>query len=175
MNKVLVIVVAVLLLASLGRTGAVYMWEDERGVVHLTNDPEAVPAKYKEHVNRRDLSEPRGASYGSTGVSKPVMEEVRDRYGRGRDYWMNRASQARARIYRAETAYKRLGTEYRQVQDGYKNTTSLADRDRYRKRMEELEVEMRRQGEDIRRARELVEITLPAEAMRAGAPAEWLE
>jgi hypothetical protein len=175
MNKVLVIVVAVLLLASVGRTGAVYMWEDERGVVHLTNDPEAVPAKYKEHVNRRDLPEPRGASYRSTGLSKPVMEEVRDRHGRGRDYWMNRASQARARRYRAEIAYKGLGTEYRQVQDGYKNTTSLANRDRYRKRMEELEVEMRRQREDIRRARELVEIILPAEAMRAGAPAEWLE
>ena len=175
MKKILIVVVAVFLLATVGRTGEVYQWVDELGVVHLTNDPEAVPAKYKERVNRRDLPEPRGASYGGTGASKPEMEQGRDRYGRGRDYWMNRANQARARLYRAETAYRELGAEYRQVRDGYKNTTSLADRDRYRKRMEELEVEMRRQREDIRRARELAEITLPAEAMRAGAPAGWLE
>ncbi len=174
MKKVLVIV-AVLLLASAGTTGEVYKWMDERGVVHLTNDPTAVPAKYKEHVDRRDLPEPRGASYGSTGASKRVMEEARDRYGRDRDYWVNRTNEAKSRLYQAQIEYERLLREYDDLFDSYGDTTSLAKRDEYKNRMESVQTELRRQREDILRAKELLQITLPAAAARARAPAEWVQ
>jgi len=173
MNKVLVIV-AVLLLASVGRTGEVYKWTDERGVVHITNDPAAVPAKYRERVDRRSLPEPRGASLPSRLRSRSVMEEAQDRYGRDRDYWVNRTNEAKTRLYQAQVEYERLLREYDDLLDSYGNTTSLAKRAEYKNRMESVQSELRRQREDILKAKGLLEIVLPAAAARARTPAEWV-
>jgi hypothetical protein len=174
MNKVLVIV-AVLLLALAGNAGEIFQWVDERGVVHFTDNSAAVPAKYRKRMDRRDLPEATGASAESTLRSKPVVEEPRDRHGRGKGYWVNRKNEIEARLYRAEGEYKRLRSEYGALVDSYRNTSSIADRDTYRKQMEKLEVELRRQREDIRNTRELLEKTLPQEAARAQAPPKWLE
>jgi hypothetical protein len=174
MNKVLVIV-AVLLLASAGRTGEVYKWVDERGVVHFTDNPSAVPAKYKKYMDRRDLPEPRGASSPSRLRSRPAMGEPRDRYGRGQDYWVNRKNEIKGRLYRAQREYERLLREYDDLVDSYSNTTSLTKRNEYKKRVESVRNELRRRSEDIFRVREMLEKTLPSEAATAGAPAEWLQ
>jgi hypothetical protein len=63
--KAVLVIIAVILLVSAGRAGEVYKWVDERGVVHFTDNPSAVPAKYKKYMDRRDLPEPRGASLPS--------------------------------------------------------------------------------------------------------------
>jgi hypothetical protein len=172
--KAVLAIVAVLLFASAGRAAEYFKWVDERGVIHFTDTEASVPAEHRDDVERRRMPGERETSPGSTREATRETEETRDRFGRGKDFWVNWANRARNRLYRAETAFKRLRTEYRQVEDGWKNTTSTADRDRYRKRKEELEVEMRRQREEIRKAREELEIRLPEAAARAGAPAEWV-
>jgi hypothetical protein len=65
--------------------------------------------------------------------------------------------------------------EYKKTYADWEATTSLAKRDEYKKKMESLKVDLRRQGEDVNRAKQMLEITLPEEAARAGVPAEWVQ
>lgn len=64
--------------------------------------------------------------------------------------------------------------EYDDALEGYRNTTSLAERDESQDRMEEIEIELKRTREDIFQERVLLEVTLPEEAKRAGVPVEWV-
>jgi hypothetical protein len=54
------------------------------------------------------------------------------------------------------------------------NAISTAQREEYRNKMESLKVDMERRREDIRKAKEELEIKIPEAAKGAGAPAEWV-
>lgn len=173
--KAFLVLVALLMLASVGMADEYFKWIDERGVVHITNVPSSVPEEYKGEAERRVMPVEREEPPESPREARRPVEEERDRYGRGRDYWVSRTNEAKRRLSRAQGEYERLRREYRDLRDGYNNTTSLAKRDEYRKGMESVQVELRRQSEEIFRMRELLERDLPAEAASAGAPAEWVQ
>jgi hypothetical protein len=82
---------------------------------------------------------------------------------------------AKRNLSRTQSEYEQLRGEYMDLLDAFDKTTSLAKRDEYKKRMESVQNEMRIRSEDILRAREMLERTLPAEAATAGAPAEWVQ
>ena len=75
---------------------------------------------------------------------------------------------------RAQDDYNRLLVEYKQAQADWDKAVSTADRTGYRNKMESLKVDMERRREDIRRAREELEIKIPQAAASAGAPLEWV-
>lgn len=51
----LVILTACLLLAGSASAGAeTFTWTDERGVIHFTDSPESIPAKYRNRVDTRE-------------------------------------------------------------------------------------------------------------------------
>jgi len=174
MKRVLLIM-AILLFASAGRTGEVVKWVDERGVVHFTDNAASVPEKYREHIDRRELPEEGAPSSEATREAKEVMEEPRDRYGRGEDYWAKRANEIKDQLDRAHREYERVRLEYNDLVAEYNATRSRAKKRQYQKRIESLQEELNRRREDIDKAKELFEKTLPKEAERAGAPAEWVK
>jgi hypothetical protein len=173
--KAVLVIIAVLVFASAGTAAEYFKWIDERGVVHFTDTEARVPEERKDDVERRVMPEGRGAAPEGTQSSKGVTEEPRGRYGRGQEFWVNRTTEAKQRQYRAQRKYERLRMEYKKAADGWNTTTSLSKRDEYGKKMDSLEDELRRQREDINRARQMLEITLPEEAARAGVPAEWVQ
>jgi len=170
----ILVIIAVLIFASTGMAGEYFKWIDERGVVHFTNIPSSVPQEYKDKAERRVMPTESEKSTESTQEAKQGTEESRDRYGRGRDYWLQRTNVAKGNLYRAQSEYERLRSEYRDLLDAYDKTTSLAKRDEYKKQMESVQNEMRRRSEDIFAAREMLEKTLPDDAASAGAPLEWV-
>ena len=172
--KGVLVIIAVLVFASAGMAGEYFKWIDKRGVVHFTDTEASVPEKNREDMERRDFRKERVTSSETTGEAQEVTEEPRDQFGRGRDFWVNWTNEAKNRLYRAEREYERLGKESRDLVDKLDATTSLAKRDEYKKRMESVQNEMKRGREDIRKAREELEITLPRAAERAGAPQEWV-
>jgi hypothetical protein len=169
------LIMAVLLFASTGRTGQVWKWVDERGVVHFTDNAASVPEKYRERIDRRELPEERETSSGAPQEAKEAMEEPRDRYGRGEDHWINRANEVKEQLDRAQKEYERARLEYNDLVAEYNATRSRAKRRQYQKRIESLQDQLDRRREDIERAKELLEKTLPEEAERAEAPAEWVK
>lgn len=170
----ILVIIAVLILVSTGTAGEYFKWIDERGIVHFTNIPSSVPQEYKDKAERRVMPTESEKSKESSREAKQGTEESRDRYGRGRDYWLQRTNVAKGNLYRAQSEYERLQKEYRDLLDAYGKTTSLAKRDEYKKQMESVQNEMRRRSEDIFAAREMLEKTLPDEAASGGAPLEWV-
>jgi hypothetical protein len=176
--KGVLVIIAVLVFASAGTAGEYFKWTDEQGVVHFTNVPSSVPEEYKGKAERRVMPSEEETPSESTRESGVATEEPReerkDRFGRGRDFWVARTNEARNRLKRAENDYNRLVTEYKKAQEGWDKAGSTAARNEYRNKMESLKVEMERRREDIRKAKEELEINIPEAAQRAGAPAEWV-
>ena len=169
------LIMAVLLFASVGRTGEVWKWVDERGVVHFTDNAASVPEKYREHIDRRELPGEREAVSGTDQEAKEVMEEPRDRYGRGESYWVNRANEIKGQLDRIQREYEKTRLEYNDLVAKYNATRSRAKRRQCQKQIESLQDQLNRRREDIEGVKELLEKTLPEEAERAGAPAEWVK
>jgi vacuolar-type H+-ATPase subunit I/STV1 len=173
--KRILLIIAVLLLASSGRTGEVLKWVDERGVVHFTDNVSSVPEKYRGRIDLKELPEETEASTIATQPDTDGGDELRDRYGRGEDYWVKRASQIKNEMDRAQRNYERVRLEYNDLVSQYNATRSRVKRRRYQKRIESLRDELDQGREEIERAKEMWEKTLPQEAARAGAPADWVK
>lgn len=169
------LIVAVLLFASAGRTGEVLRWVDERGIVHFTDDGASVPEEYREQIERRELPEEGGTASGSARKSKAAVEGERDRHGRGEDYWANKAKEIKDQLDRAYKEYERVRLEYNDLVAQYNTVRSRAKKRQYQERIESLQKELDQRREDVERAKESLEKGLPEEAERAGAPAEWVK
>lgn len=169
------LIMTILLFASTGRPNEVWKWVDETGVVHFTDNPDSVPKKYREHIDHRELPGKSEESPGATGKAKEGMEEPRDRYGRGEDYWVNRANEVKEQLNRAQKEYEQVRLEYNDLIAQYNSTRSRAKKRQYQKKLESLQGQLNRRGEDIERTKEILEKTLPEEAERAGVPTEWVK
>ena len=173
--KAVLVLIGVLVFASAGTADEYFKWTDERGVVHITNVPSSVPEEYKGEAERRVMPAESEAPSGSTRESAVATEESKDRFGRGRDFWVNWTNEARNRLIRAQNDYNRLLVEYKQTQADLDNAVSTAQRIEYRKKRDSLRVEMERRREDVRKAKEELEVKIPQAAASAGAPAEWVQ
>jgi hypothetical protein len=169
------LIMAILLVASTGRPGEVWKWVDETGAVHFTDSPESVPKKYREHMDHRELSGESEESPGTAGEAKQVTEEPRDRYNRGEDYWVKRANEVKKQLNRAQREYEQVRLEYNDLIAQYNSTRSRTKRRQYQKKLESLQGQFKRRGEDIERTKEILEKTLPEEAESAGVPTEWVK
>jgi DNA anti-recombination protein RmuC len=173
--KTVLLITAILLFASTARTDEVLKWVDERGVVHFTDNAASVPEKYRKQIDRRELPEELGTSSKANREAKEANQEPRDRSGRGEDYWARRANEVKDQLDRAQKEYERLRLEYNNLVAEYNANRSRAKRRQYQKRIESLQEELNHRRQDMEKARELLETTLPEEAQRAGAPAEWVK
>jgi len=173
--KAILLIMAILLFASTARTGEVLKWVDERGVVHFTDNAASVPEKYRKQIDRRELPEEMGTSSEATREAKEASQERGDRYGRGEDYWARRANEAKDQLDRAQKEYERVRLKYNDLVAEHNATRSRAKRRQYQTRIESLQQELNRRKQDMEKARGLLQKTLPEEAERAGAPAEWVK
>ena len=177
--KNILVILAVLVLTSTGMAGEYFKWVDERGVVHFTNVPSSVPEEYKGEAERRvmpsEKEAPSGSTRESTGATEATTDERKDRFGRGRDFWVNWTNEARNKLRRAQNDYNRLQREYRQTQRDLERAVSTAQRDAHRNKRDSLRDQMERRREDVRKAREELEVKIPQAASMAGAPAEWVQ
>jgi hypothetical protein len=65
--------------------------------------------------------------------------------------------------------------EYNDLVSEYNATRSRAKRRQYQKRIESLRDELDHGREEVERAKEMLQKTLPEEAARAGVPADWVK
>jgi hypothetical protein len=177
--KNILVILAVLVLTSTGTAGEYFKWVDERGVVHFTNIPSSVPEEYKDEAEHRVMPTEKEAPSVSTRESavatEQPTEERKDRFGRGRDFWVNWTNEAKRRLVRAQNDYNRLVVEYKQTMRDLDNAVSTAQRNEYKNKRDSLRVDMGRRREDVRKAKEELEIKIPQAAAMAGAPAEWVQ
>lgn len=166
------LIIAVLLFASSGRTDEVWKWVDEQGVVHFTDNADLVPEKHREDIDRMELPEEKEAVSTNDKGTEEGREEPRDQYGREEGYWTKRANESREQLEQAQKEYERVRLEYNDLVAEYNSTRSRVKKRQYQKRIESLQDQLNHRREDIDRLKELLEKALAEEVERAGAPAE---
>lgn len=164
-----------LILLPLGSTTALtrfYQWEDEQGVVNMTDDLKNVPEEYRDRAKEMTLpTEERPESSAPSPPSRPERpikhpEEV-DFQGRNREWWRKRAGAWREKRDKAARQFARDEERLNAI------PMNLSLRARERERRKILR-EMENDRERVREAERMLNEVLPEEARKAGAPPGWL-
>ena len=89
----LVIAILMTMFAFSAAWATVYEWVDNKGVVHMTDDPDKVPLKYRKvmktrEMDTREVATPPPAPEGQTvGVPVPPPAQAERYGGHGEDWW----------------------------------------------------------------------------------------
>jgi hypothetical protein len=151
-----------------------YQWQDDQGVVHLTDDLQNVPERYRDRVREITLPDEKSGpseappapptTEGQQGFQPP---EETDSEGHNREWWRNRIEGWRETKAEAEQqladARERLNTI----------PLTLAEVTRAQKRRE-IQLEIETYEKQIQEADRMLKEVLPEEARKAGAPPGWL-
>jgi hypothetical protein len=129
----------------------IYRWEDERGVIHFTDDPSAIPAKYRRKAREIQKTPPGagrpsvstiGAPPAPPGPSlspRPSNGEAPGRPALTEDDDATRAEKLRAKIEAKETFLRAVDEKRSLAINPYRNRiVSSSDMELYRKYQEEL-------------------------------------
>lgn len=149
----------------------VYQWEDEQGMLNLTDNLEKVPEKYRDRATEiilpKDEGRPGENAPSPPGGPKETIKEQADLQGRSREWWQGRAREWREKKSRAAQelalAKERLNTI----------PMSLPFPAREREKQEILR-EMGTYEGQVREAERILNEVLPEEARKAGAPPGWV-
>jgi hypothetical protein len=180
------LLIAVFLLVSvlpvLAQTGGgeekqsyIYEWTDGKGVVHLTDSLDKVPKPYRPHARRLEAAPEEGAAANQPrqqGASSPAGNAEEQREAQQKALWQRRVSAAKQRLATAEQHYREID-QRRTYLLGQWGTPAYAPPEA-RIEAERLAEEMRSVQKEIDDARNEVEVEIPEEARKAGAPPGWL-
>lgn len=184
MRSFVSVIMLLLLLTTtvLGQTGDkvkeqkryLYTWTDEQGNLHATDDLGNVPAKYLDQV-QRTVQGPHGQQAGAPApgpsVSAPEPEGGGDDGARKAE-WMQRVSDAKARLAGAHKRYQQLQDERAELFRlwGSPALAPIANRER----AAAIDQELPEVQKQIDAAQYELSVTIPEEARRAGIPPGWL-
>lgn len=151
----------------------VYQWEDEQGVLNLTDDLEKVPEKYRDRATEvilpKDEGRPEKNAPSPPGGPEETIKdpEQADLRGRSREWWQGRAREWREKKSRAAQelalARERLNT--------IPMSLPLPAREWEKRKILR---EMGAYEGQLREAERMLNEALPEEARKAGAPPGWV-
>lgn len=160
------------------KKSTLYQWTDERGGVHITDDPAKVPPRYHSSVRALDsyatdetpsaqaVPQPGRESSGGGAASGEDIEH------RERAVWQKRISDAGKRIAVAERRLAELEKQRDVLLQAWGGPAS--GRVEGRVEIARMESEITTVRQELDAARRELEVEIPEEARRAGVPAGWL-
>lgn len=179
------VTVAAIATAALGQDEAqeqkkssLYQWTDEKGVVHITDDPGKIPEDYRSRAQKIEVPEEkepgeqydRGAPERSTSRESGTAEEAEEDIRKGE--WQDRIRDWKNRLTDAEKRYQELEKERSELFTQW-GIPAYAPAD-VRLKAEQLEGEMAEVRKKIDEARHMIDEVIPEEARKAGIPPGWL-
>jgi len=176
MKKLLPALILTVLLFDVAAQAATYEWLDEKGVVHFTDDPDRIPAKYLKRVKERDsvkgeVSKP--ALPPVTESAAPAASDDTDNGSRlfggyGEDWWRSGFATLRAEIKSLEDGL----TVKRENLNVARRKRVIYQRGSDRVSFNDLNDEIKRDEAKIKELQEKLN-ALDTEASRVGVPLEW--
>jgi len=151
----------------------VYEWTDDKGVIHLTEDPGKIPQKYKnksrtkKEVSREET--PGGAV--NPAPQLPASDHESELQQR-RDEWRERSLDWKDKLKRSEQEQQSL----QQRRDslitkwGSPAVAPIA----VREEVGRIDQDLQRTQSEIDEARHMLDVVLPDDARKAGVPPGWL-
>jgi hypothetical protein len=167
--------------------GQIYKWTDSQGIAHFTDDPSRIPAPYRSTVevekavappvpagSSHDDTKSTPAELGPSGES-PSTGPLRDRLGRGPDYWRALAQQWSDKLQQLNDERDRLQSQYHYTRQLADATRDVWDRGRLETEATRLEKAIAAAEVQIKEAEIMLRTTLPLEAVQVGADPDWLK
>jgi hypothetical protein len=166
----------------------IYSWIDNKGNKHITDDFSKVPEAYRDQAyksrvdeeneeSRQPVEKKYGYQYSGKAYKKKKTAERRssddepvDKYGRGEEYWQERAEAAREYLQEQEDMYEYVSSQERACLEKNTRYASLGkhvDCTAYQR-------EKIRAEKNIAKAKKSLEVDLPEEARKAEAYPGWI-
>lgn len=165
-KKILAFVLPILPTIVMGASASAdYKWVDEEGVIHLTDDLQNMPERYRPQAEK--VEPPPLQKAPRTPLPLSLNEEV-DAQGHGKDWWQSRVREWEEERDRAIAQIGKLNLERADLQ--FKNLMP-SERIQERNRISQ---EITLEEGKKREAERMLNEDLPEEARKAGAPSGWL-
>ena len=155
--------------------GETFQWVDDCGGVHFVDDFTKIPEKYQ----------PSSLKVETEGQDRKVSTEenqvkgndgnVRDRLGRGEDYWKERVAETKNRIKLLLDKSEDLRVKYNELATRYNDSKSSVERAAIRNEREQVRQEMEKNRSEIEETRNILEKKIPEEADLYKAKPEWIK
>lgn len=149
----------------------IYRWEDERGVVHMTDDPRKIPEKDRGRVEVIPLPESKEGAVPSPPLAEApeamAPSGQADAQGHDRAWWQGQMKKWREKKSEAE---RQLAEAKGRLNRILMSFPSIARR----QKEAEIREEIKEYEEQIQEAARMLSEVLPEEARKAGAPPGWL-
>ncbi len=158
------------------RKSVLYQWTDGKGVVHITDDLNKIPGKYRSNARRLETAPGTAeapATPGGTGISTaPGESQEEEREADLKEEWQQRMKRAKARLADAERRYHALEEKRNNLLGSWGGPASghLAGREE----ADRIDQEMKQVQKEIDAGRNEVENVIPEAARKAGVPPGWL-
>lgn len=175
MRVFLKIIPIALLLSStplLRARAAVYEWVDANGVVHLTDDVDTVPAKYRRHAKRREVveappsSRPRPAAPEEAPSPDRLQAPVAGAHSE--QWWRERFSRLRDEAKTLQDALPAKKADLAEL----RRQRTIFQRGRDRKALNALEAEIAADEARLKALQQQLAL-LEMQAAREAVPLEW--
>lgn len=171
MRTAMLLSVCFLLLLAPTANAEFYRWVDKDGKENFTNDPNKIPAEYREQSSSLDMQSGRVSVEGRPGGAIPdkgTGRDHKDKYGRGEEWWRRKAENLRRELHDLEDEQALvLKKEQEQEQERKAGGRKSKSRKNYEQKKMQLE-------KKIAQARRRLEVDLPEEARKADAYPGWI-
>ena len=175
MNRMIPILISAVFAVTSVASGATYEWIDSKGVVHFTDDPDRIPAKYLKRVRERESlkGEEMKSAPSPEKSSAPSAAGSMDTHGQA--YGGNDEKRWRSRFVGLRTDIKGLEDGLAQKREKLivlQRKRTLYHRPGDRVAVNDLTDEIARDEARIKELREELDKT-EADAVRSGVPSGW--
>ena len=167
--------------------GQMYKWTDPQGTVHFTDNVSQIPPAYRAKAQLLETSPPASApatpsqesakppAAVSAPAETPPPAPPQDRLGRGPDYWQALVKGWSTQLRQGMLKRDRLQLLHDGLRAVADNTRDVWERGRLEAQVAQLQQSIAEIDKRIREAQEMLQTTLPAEALRLGADPNWLK
>ena len=156
-----------------------YQWADDQGGVHITDNLQNVPTKYRSRVKQigqpdAGESSPGGqAQQGWPAAGLDAGQEAANEEQRKAE-WQQRMIDARRRLQYAEEKYGQLELRKSNLQAQWGSAGAALPTQEVMEEMKQLDADLAIARSEVDSARDLVNNVIPDQARRAGVPPGWL-
>ncbi len=159
------------------RKSVLYQWTDGKGVVHITDDPNKIPEKFRANARRLETTKGTKETEGVPPSSEEEqIEENRkareEREADLKDEWQHRMQRAKQRLADAEQRYHALEEKRNNLLGSWGGPAS--GHLEAREEADRIDQEMKQVQAEIDAARNEVQNEIPEAARKAGVPPGWL-
>ena len=172
MRRAVLTAVLATLLASSTAFAEFYKWVDRDGREFITNDRQKIPAEFRANAKPVEVRDDRVSVGQSITASKarPVrIEEHKDKYGRGEQYWRKRADDLRRQLYAQEDERLLLVKQGKEDDNNPRKSASSKKKAESARNKKIAKIDTK-----IAKLKRELEVDLPEEARKADAYPGWI-